>query len=116
MLVFSSLVFQKCADTKVSDKRVYYTFARTLPPSSKVSKSVVALLRAFSWDKFVIVASRRPAWGGQVKDAIKHFTSDRRHERRGSEVPVLGEVVSQSFVVRPSNKKRVEVLPIRTLL
>nr|CAD7442115.1 unnamed protein product [Timema bartmani] len=67
--------FQKCADTKVSDKRVYYTFARTLPPSSKVSKSVVALLRAFSWDKFVIVASRRPAWGGQVKDAIKKENS-----------------------------------------
>jgi len=55
----------------VSDKRVYYTFARTLPPSSKVSKSVVALLLYFKWTKFIIVAGKRPAWGSEVQEAIK---------------------------------------------
>jgi hypothetical protein len=50
---------------------VYYTFARTLPPSSKVSKSVVALLLYFKWTKFIIVAGKRLAWGGEVQEAIK---------------------------------------------
>jgi guanylate cyclase len=50
---------------------VYYTFARTLPPSSKVSKSVVALLLYFKWTKFIIVAGKRPAWGREVQEAMK---------------------------------------------
>ncbi|KAG8308175.1 hypothetical protein J6590_002259 [Homalodisca vitripennis] len=64
----------KCADKKVSDKRVYYTFARTLAPSTKVSKSVVALLHFFNWHKFVVVAGKSPAWGSQVKEAIKLYS------------------------------------------
>ena len=64
-------LLQKCADIHVSDKRVYYTFARTLPPSSKVSKSVVALLLYFKWTKFIIVAGKRPAWGSEVQEAMK---------------------------------------------
>ncbi|XP_046988319.1 guanylate cyclase 32E-like [Schistocerca americana] len=71
----SSACQLKCADTLVSDKRVYFTFARTLPPSSKISKSVVALLRAFSWGKFVVVAGRRVAWAEQVRDAIKELAA-----------------------------------------
>lgn len=55
----------------MSDKRVYHTFARTLPPASKVSKSVVALLRAFGWGSFVVVAGKQPAWSTGVKDAIE---------------------------------------------
>ena len=50
---------------------MYYTFARTLPPSSKVSKSVVALLLYFKWTKFIIVAGKRPAWGSEVQEAMK---------------------------------------------
>lgn len=73
-------VLQKCADNIVSDKRVYYTFARTLPPSTKVSKSVVALLQAFKWSKFVVVAGKSPVWGLQIKEAIKvilyHFHNE----------------------------------------
>ncbi|XP_039285437.1 guanylate cyclase 32E [Nilaparvata lugens] len=65
------MISYKCADKVVSDKKVFFTFARTLPPSTKVSKSVVALLQAFQWQKFVVVAGRIPAWGPQIKDAIK---------------------------------------------
>lgn len=57
----------------VSDKRIYHTFARTLAPSTKISKSVVALLKAFSWSMFVVVFGQIPAWAPQVKDAIKVF-------------------------------------------
>ncbi|GLV44985.1 Guanylyl cyclase at 32E [Carabus blaptoides fortunei] len=69
------MISYKCADTKVSDKRVFNTFARTLPPSSKVSKSVVALLQAFSWDRFVVIAGSRPASGSEVQEAIAELSN-----------------------------------------
>lgn len=62
---------QKCADTAVSNKTIYEMFARTLAPASKVSKSVIALLKAFNWNKFVIITAARPAWGSQISLAIK---------------------------------------------
>ncbi|XP_034243092.1 guanylate cyclase 32E, partial [Thrips palmi] len=65
------VISYNCADAHMSDKRVYHTFARTLPPASKVSKSVVALLRAFDWGSFVVVAGKQPAWSTGVKDAIE---------------------------------------------
>lgn len=55
----------------MSDKRVFNTFARTLPPSSKVSKSVVALLKAFKWHRFVVVSGSHPASGSEVQEAIE---------------------------------------------
>jgi guanylate cyclase, other len=53
----------------VTESKVFQTFARTLPPSSKVSKPVVALLKNFQWDQFVIVVGRRQEWN-QLKDAV----------------------------------------------
>jgi len=48
----------------------YFTFARTLPPSSKISKSVMALLERFGWNKVLVIVGRRNEWI-QIKDAIK---------------------------------------------
>ncbi|XP_013792558.1 guanylate cyclase 32E-like, partial [Limulus polyphemus] len=59
----------KCSDQKVSNKTIYKTFARTLPPSSKVSKSVISLLKHFSWDKVVLVVSENH-WDKQVEEAL----------------------------------------------
>lgn len=73
---FLFLYFQKCSETKVSDKRVFNTFARTLPPSSKVSKSVVALLKAFHWHRFVVVSGSHPASGSEVQEALEVSTFD----------------------------------------
>ncbi|XP_071444038.1 guanylate cyclase 32E [Hetaerina americana] len=67
------MISYKCTDKSVSDKRLYYTFSRTLPPSSKVSKSVVALLRTFNWKKFVMVVGSEPTWI-QVKEAISDLS------------------------------------------
>ncbi|RWS09764.1 guanylate cyclase 32E-like protein, partial [Dinothrombium tinctorium] len=50
----------QCADTKVSNKSQYWTFARTLPPSSKVSKSLIALLKHFKWHKVVLIVADNP--------------------------------------------------------
>ena len=64
---------QKCSETKLSEMpQTYFTFARTLPPSSKISKSVVALLGHFGWNKIIIIAGRRTEWI-QIKDAIEVF-------------------------------------------
>lgn len=66
-----SFKFQGCSDNSVSDKNVFYTFARTLPPSSKISKSVISLLNAFDWRQFVLIAGQYPPWSKSVFDAVK---------------------------------------------
>ncbi|KAJ3625265.1 hypothetical protein MTP99_018823 [Tenebrio molitor] len=68
------MISYKCSDTRVSDKKVFFTFARTLPPSSKVSKSVVALLRAFQWHRFVVVSGTHPASASEVQEAIEELS------------------------------------------
>ncbi|KZS07425.1 Guanylate cyclase [Daphnia magna] len=56
--------------------QTYFTFARTLPPSSKISKSVMALLEKFGWNKVIIIVGRRNEWI-QIKDAIKDSARDK---------------------------------------
>ncbi|XP_065090662.1 guanylate cyclase 32E [Ochlerotatus camptorhynchus] len=65
------MISYKCADAAVSDKTVYSSFARTLPPATKVSKSVVSLLMAYNWHCFSIVAGKHPAWSMEIAQAIK---------------------------------------------
>ncbi|CAH0563498.1 unnamed protein product [Brassicogethes aeneus] len=69
------MISYKCSETKVSNKKIYSTFARTLTPSSKVSKSVVALLKAFKWDKFVLVTGSTASSGSEVKEAIEDLAT-----------------------------------------
>lgn len=69
---------QKCTDSAVSDKSYFNSFARTLAPAAKVSKSVVALLLAFEWNKIVIVTSDR-TWSLEVAEAIR--VKDPRHHK-----------------------------------
>lgn len=40
---------QMCSDVEVSDKENFPTFARTIPPITRISKSVAALLKKFNW-------------------------------------------------------------------
>jgi len=60
MLVF--VVLQKCADHRVSDKTLYPTFARTLPPATQVTKSIVALLMHFGWRRYTMVVGSTTRW------------------------------------------------------
>nr|XP_050030214.1 guanylate cyclase 32E-like [Dermacentor andersoni] len=52
------MITYRCSDLRVSG-RSFRTFARTLPPLSKVSKSVISLLRYYRWDQAVLVVSDR---------------------------------------------------------
>ncbi|CAG4979344.1 unnamed protein product [Colias eurytheme] len=66
------LISHKCAEAQDSGG-LGSTFARTLPPAHKVSKSVVALLKAFGWNKFAIVAGDELTAAGQQMEAIKEL-------------------------------------------
>lgn len=62
---------KSCADTKVGNKTLFPTFARTsLGPPEKISKSVIALLKAYQWRKFIIVSDTRQ-WTKEITLAIK---------------------------------------------
>lgn len=52
-LIFSYL--KKCADYEVSDKALYPTFARTFPPATQITKSIISLLLKFNWKRFTLV-------------------------------------------------------------
>ncbi|CAH2038025.1 unnamed protein product, partial [Iphiclides podalirius] len=70
------LISHKCAGAHGSREAggLGATFARTLPPAHKVSKSVVALLKAYGWSKFAIVAGDEHTAAGQQMDAIKELS------------------------------------------
>lgn len=67
----SPLIPQRCADAKVSNKTSYPTFARTLAPSSKISKSLIATLKHFDWYKVVVIAGNTTADYRQIEDAFR---------------------------------------------
>ncbi|XP_035432904.2 guanylate cyclase 32E isoform X2 [Spodoptera frugiperda] len=70
------MISHKCAGAHGSFEKgsgLGATFARTLPPAYKASKSVVALLKAFGWSKFAIVAGDDLTAAAQQLDAIKEL-------------------------------------------
>ncbi|KAL4241108.1 hypothetical protein ACF0H5_001886 [Mactra antiquata] len=46
-----------CSEVEVSDKKEYPTFARTKPPDSQISKSVVSVMKQFNWKKITFLYS-----------------------------------------------------------
>ncbi|KPM11835.1 atrial natriuretic peptide receptor-like protein 1 [Sarcoptes scabiei] len=63
------LISYKCIDQKLSNKTIYPTFARTLPPSSKISKSIISLLKYFNWNTIVLIVSGNPT-NKQVQESL----------------------------------------------
>ncbi|CAH1793794.1 unnamed protein product [Owenia fusiformis] len=79
------MISYKCADQSVSDKELYPTFARTFPPATQVTKSIIALLLKFNWMRFTIVAGSYPKWQDIAKNleyiATRHnFTINGRFD------------------------------------
>jgi guanylate cyclase len=46
----------------VSNKSLYPTFVRTVPPATQVSKSIVAFLRHHGWRRFTLIAGLDVKW------------------------------------------------------
>ena len=61
---------QKCPDQRVSNKELFPTFARTMSPSSKYSKFVIALLEKYKWKDIIIIAGEKPSWV-QIVEALE---------------------------------------------
>ncbi|XP_059220787.1 guanylate cyclase 32E [Stomoxys calcitrans] len=94
----------KCADSTVSGKETFHTFARTLAPASKVSKSVISLLSAFHWQKFAIVVSSKPVWGAGVATAIQELAESENftitHFRKISDyVPIENTLTKMQKII-----------------
>ncbi|XP_074647911.1 guanylate cyclase 32E-like isoform X2 [Tubulanus polymorphus] len=57
-----SMVSFSCSNSKLSNKKAYPTFSRVLPPTSKVSKSVIALMQFYEWNQYTLVFSDDSKW------------------------------------------------------
>lgn len=62
--------YQYCTDHQTSDKRLFATFARTRPPDTHISKSVVAVLRAFNW---TTVSQSSPIHPSKLPPSVRSF-------------------------------------------
>ncbi|PFX31871.1 Atrial natriuretic peptide receptor 1 [Stylophora pistillata] len=60
-----------CNEDVVSDKSLYPTFARTRPPNSQLSKSILAVLRKFSWARVAIIYCDGSCFSQQRWDKTK---------------------------------------------
>ncbi|XP_055334707.1 receptor-type guanylate cyclase Gyc76C-like [Paramacrobiotus metropolitanus] len=62
------MISYKCSDQAVSNRKIYKTFARLQPPDIQVTKSIIALLKHFDWQKFSIVYGSTHAWQAIAKN------------------------------------------------
>lgn len=67
------MITYKCADKRVSDKSKYYTFARTLPPSTKIVKALISLMKKYDWKQFVLLTENTKNYL-QIEEAVKSFS------------------------------------------
>ncbi|XP_022249346.1 guanylate cyclase 32E-like [Limulus polyphemus] len=94
------MITYKCSDRKVSNKNIYTTFARTLPPSSKVSKYVISLLKHFKWNKVVLVVSENH-WYKQAEEALAVLAKD-------SDIEVTKTYFIPNFYISGSHEKDIK--------
>ncbi|XP_076056765.1 guanylate cyclase 32E-like isoform X2 [Oratosquilla oratoria] len=66
------MITYKCADKRVSNKTKYYTFARTIPPSTKIVKGLVSLLHHYRWRQFVLITEQSSEYL-LIAEAVKSF-------------------------------------------
>uniref|UniRef100_T1KEQ4 Guanylate cyclase n=2 Tax=Tetranychus urticae TaxID=32264 RepID=T1KEQ4_TETUR len=69
------MISYKCADSKVSRKDFYSTFARTYPPDTQVIRSVIALLGYYKWMKFSIIYENTPQYTIVAKSLARRASS-----------------------------------------
>lgn len=70
------MITYKCPDKSLTDKKRFPTFARTMPPSSKVAKFVYSLLNHYKWSNIVIIAGEKPSWK-QIVEALEELANNK---------------------------------------
>jgi len=56
------MISYMCTNEKLSDKTLYSTFARTVPPMSRLSPPVHALMKHFNWNRVGIITQNSQHW------------------------------------------------------
>lgn len=56
------MISYKCTDSRVSDKSLYPSFARTFPPDTQVIHSIISLLEYYQWKKFSLIYESTPPY------------------------------------------------------
>ena len=51
-----------CTNEKLSDKTLFPTFARTIPPISRLAPQVHALMKHFKWTRVGIITQNSQRW------------------------------------------------------
>lgn len=51
-----------CTDERLSDKKLFPTFVRTIPPISRLAPPVHALMRHFNWTRVGILSQNTHRW------------------------------------------------------
>ena len=71
------MISYKCANSAVSNKGLFPTFARTHPPDVIVMRSVVALLKYYLWHKFSIVYKNSPKFSPMVSSLRSEASNEK---------------------------------------
>ncbi|KAH7641403.1 guanylate cyclase-like protein 2 [Dermatophagoides farinae] len=74
------MISYKCANSAVSNKAFFPTFARTHPPDVIVVRSVLALLQYFQWQKFGIVWYKRSEKFAPVVSTLRSMAAENDFE------------------------------------
>ena len=71
---FHAMVFlQGCTRTKLSDKSLFPTFARTIGVEESVTPTIIAVLRKFNWKRVAIVWENKIQYKSLKEDLIDNF-------------------------------------------
>lgn len=64
--------FQFCTNQETSHKKNFPTFARTRPPDTQISKSIVSLLLAYNWTQvtFLYLDSNEDIYGAVAETIV----------------------------------------------
>lgn len=52
----------KCRESAASNSKIHPTFVRTIPSTSKVSKSIISLMKNFSWTSYTAIVGNNSIW------------------------------------------------------
>ncbi|KAI5716828.1 hypothetical protein M8J76_013083 [Diaphorina citri] len=111
------MISYKCSDDKTSH---IPTFARTEPPDTQVTKSVIALLKYYDWKKFSILYEDISPWttvadslnkeAKQANISVNHFyRMQDRHTCCEKQMPCCFDVYYYNVIQNTRNRTRIYV-------
>ncbi|XP_067672453.1 receptor-type guanylate cyclase Gyc76C-like isoform X2 [Haliotis asinina] len=102
------IISYKCSDYEVSEKALYPTFARTFPPATQVTKSIISLLLHFNWHRYTLVVGsshQDQTIAEKLSELSKlyNITINKRMKYKEPHIPVLTGnpfpgIVDETFV------------------